>query len=299
MEILSDFERCIICCEAPADSLEHILSDAIGGRLKARILCRNCNNWLGHQLVGIIKNDPSIRLAIEYLKNELPTTFQDYMTFIGTTPEGPIIKVKQKKGIRKVISQNYQDILIQDTGDALRTLERKLAKSGLPPIEIDALISEFKQLEENEPLETPTGEIFIKKPMPNLRPELSTQQIDDRFPVLIAYEFLAVALGKSIYHHIFDDVRDYIVSGSMSNKIIVNHFGGGKSYDAMHGLIIEPLENGVLVIIRLFRWITYQVRFEGFRYGGPDAVYVEDLRTPQSLIALSREDARNGKWLSG
>jgi hypothetical protein len=296
VEIPLQLDYCIVCCTAPANSLEHIIPAALGGRLKVRILCEQCNNELGYSLVGVLKDDPSIRLAIENLSTELPESFQEDFTYIGSTPEGTKIRVKRKKGKNKVVSDSYQGILIQDTGVAQKTLKTKLAKSGMLLEEVEVWARVFSELEEEQPLITPNGEVFIKRELPQMRPELSTHLIDDRLPVLIAYEFLAVAIGSSIYHPIFDGIRDYIQGGEKGSQIIVTHLGGGKKYEAIHGLVIEPYENGVKILVRLFRWITYEIKFEGLHYGGPDAVYLEDLRTPKSLIALSHEDAKNGKW---
>ena len=36
---------CILCISNKPDSKEHIIPEIIGGRIKAKILCKNCNLW--------------------------------------------------------------------------------------------------------------------------------------------------------------------------------------------------------------------------------------------------------------
>lgn len=75
-EMKVEFDKCIYCLNKPADSWEHVIPQCIGGRLKARLLCSECNHVLGSKLVNKVKNDPSIRLAVRKLKGQIPQLFE-------------------------------------------------------------------------------------------------------------------------------------------------------------------------------------------------------------------------------
>lgn len=52
MRVKTNLPNCILCLSRPADSLEHIIPKAIGGKLSAFLLCTKCNNTLGSELVN-------------------------------------------------------------------------------------------------------------------------------------------------------------------------------------------------------------------------------------------------------
>ena len=74
------------------------------------------------------------------------------------------------------------------------------------------------------------------------------------------------------------------------------HLQGGKKYQAIHVLIFEPEGNEVKITIRLFRWVTVQIKFKNVHYSGNIFHYIEDLKSNQSFAALSLSDVQTGKW---
>src|SRR5436305_10092453 len=71
-------ERCIICalerherrlrCNNTAElSREHLIPEAIGGKLVCNFVCKHCNDHLG-EVEAYLKTDASIRCAIENLR---------------------------------------------------------------------------------------------------------------------------------------------------------------------------------------------------------------------------------------
>ena len=76
---------------------EHIIPEQIGGKLSARFLCKPCNDHLGHGVEPAVKKDPSIRLAVEYLKVQLPKQILEGLTYVGTGESG-MVRGKVKGG---------------------------------------------------------------------------------------------------------------------------------------------------------------------------------------------------------
>jgi hypothetical protein len=184
MKVTYDFGRCIVCLESPPGDEEHIIPQSIGGRLKAHVLCNNCNKRFGSELIGNLKRNPSIRLAMEYLKNELPSLywkFLDKAKYVGDTEDGTKIYVSNRKSKKKILpSIGSNGSIIRDTYEAKGVLENILKRQGLHESEVAKYKEEFEQLEEDVPLALPSGHVFIKKHTPILRPYLENNEIDDR-----------------------------------------------------------------------------------------------------------------------
>ena len=207
-----EFEKCILCKINPPENWEHIIPESLGGRLQAKLLCVSCNSTLGSELIGNLKQNASIHLIMEDLKNELPSLYaklMDKVTFVRKSPDGTLIRVSRtNKGQKVLPSRGIDGSIIQDTKEASKTLENILVKDNLPRDEIEKLKRIFAELEEDAPLVISGGFTFVKRPLTRLQPELNPKvEIDDRLPTLIAFEFLALLIGNQILSTDFDDIR--------------------------------------------------------------------------------------------
>jgi len=302
MRIPYDFEKCIICLSQPCGDWEHILPDYIGGRLQGRMLCNSCNHTFGQTLVSNLKYDASIRLAMEALKDQIPALYtraQQKAVFVGKAADSSVIRASvTKTGMKILPGPGANDSRILDTIQAADALKTKLVRHGISPEEAVKWQAKFLQLEEDDPLQIPTGETFVKRRTPPLQPELGATRADGRLMALVAFEFLSLLIGKLIHRTSFHPVRQYIRDGDETGVVTIEHFAAGKKYDAFHAIAVAPIEGAIRVDIRLFRWLTSRVTFHGFDYRGLDSVYFEDLKSPRSLFAPTREDARNGNWFT-
>ena len=286
----------------PPGDWEHIIPDSIGGNLQARTLCNACNKTLGKELIGKLKLNASIRLAMENLKSELPSLYSKFMnkaTFIGNAKDGSKIRVSNnsKSGPRVLITRGNDGSRIQDTGEAHTTLEKLLTKSDVNPDEKNRMLRIFTEIDEETPLEVLGKYTFIKHRIPPLRPELNPKEkIDDRFPTTIASEFLALLIGNLILTEAFDEIRQYIRYGTLTNRVTIEQFAGGKKYDTIHAIVVEPIDKAIRISVRLFRWITYVVTFNNYNYRGFDSIYLEDLKAHKSFFAKTREEAKQNIW---
>ena len=81
MHIQRSAEQCIICLNQPSLaednrwSTEHIIPRALGGILTCDFICQSCNSKMGAGFEKSAKFDPSIRIAIGKLSNELPDLY--------------------------------------------------------------------------------------------------------------------------------------------------------------------------------------------------------------------------------
>ena len=297
-----NFETCIICLDRPCGDWEHVLPHVIGGRLQGRMLCNSCNATFGSSLVSQLKSDVSIQYAVEALKDQLPGLYakiREKATFIGNATDGSLVRASlTNQGMKILPGTGANNSLIIDTNEAANSLLKKLTRHGISPEEAIIWRDRFISLTEDIPLQIPTGETFVKQPTPPLRPEFSQSRINDRLPVLIAFEFLSLLIGNLILSPSFHPVRQYIQYGDTTRAVTVQRFGVGRDYHAFHTIAVHPIEKAIRVDIRLFKWIAYVVIFYGFDYRGLDSVYIQDLLTPQSLFAPTRGDASHGNWFS-
>ena len=294
-----EFEKCILCLERPADSWEHVIPQSLGGRLEARLLCTDCNNKFGSQFVSALRSDPSIRMALENLKGELPDLYygaQDGLPFAGKAADGSIVRSSRKGNRWRTLNgPGVRGSRIQDTRDARKALERILTKQGLSDQEVNWWAWKFDSLDEDIPLVLPDGKTFVKRDIPPLIPELTAQFVSERVPALIAYAFLALLIGNLIYQDNFNEIRQFIRWGICSDRYTVQRLSSGK-YVPAHAIDLQSEESHFTVFVRFFRWLVFAIKFDRFVYLAHDAVYFEDLRQGRSLIAISQSDAQDGKW---
>lgn len=290
MQVAYEFEKCILCTKNPPGNWEHVIPESLGGNLQAKLLCVSCNSASGAKLIGNLKLNDSIRLAMENLKGELPGLYSrlmDKTTFIGKASDGSLIRVSKshKKGHRVLHSDGIGGSRIEDTGKASKTLEKILVKNKLPEDQVNKIKREFIDLQENVPFDIPGGYTFIKRPVPRLNLELNPKEkIDDRFPTLIAFEFLAILCGNQILNEAFDEIREYINHNIPTSKVVVEQFIGGNKYDTAHAIIFEPTLDAVRISVRLFRWITYVVTFRNVSFQRKRCIYFEDLKSNESIF---------------
>ncbi|MFA4828381.1 MAG: HNH endonuclease [Thermodesulfovibrionales bacterium] len=299
MKIKFKFDKCILCLKNPADSWEHVIPQSLGGRLEACLLCTDCNNKFGSKFVSKLRSDPSIRIATDNLKDELPDLYksaQDRLPFVGKADDGSIIKMSRKGNAWHTLSgPGANGSFIQDTNDTKKNIKRSLTKQCLSTQEISRWMQIFESVEEDKQVIFPAGTAIIKRKIPPLIPDLSLGHVSEQVPALIAYEFLALLINSSIYDNKYSELREYIKTGTCSKRFVVQRLSSGK-YAPAHMIDIQPDKTHFTIFIRFFRWLVFAVKFDKFAYSADTPIYIEDLKQKQSLIAPSRLLAENDKW---
>lgn len=302
MRIPTDFDICIVCMNEQVGDWEHIIPSSIGGRLQAKMLCDKCNHQVfGSKLVSKLNQDPRIILALEYLKPEYPILFKRLLKrakYVGGGADGlRIYGIEKDSDFQIISSSETEGVSIHDTEKAKNILRKMLEKDGLENEIIELWVEEFSLIKEDKPLQIPTGETYIKRKVPKFAPDLSTGFVDERLPALIAYEYLSLFIGNQIYNSEFEPVRKYLLNGDITSKVSVECLQG-KEYDVFHEIYVKPNHESFNIYIRFFRWLVFKVEFHGYNYIGPDSIYREQLVPQKSLLALTRETASQGLWLS-
>jgi hypothetical protein len=291
-----------LCKSRLPGDLEHILPDALGGKLQVSILCNDCNHGRGAELVAKVKKDPSLRLAVEALQRRIPAfahKFLEKAEYAGRVSDGSVVRASRRAGSLEVIaSKGILDSVIIDTKEAEIALAKKLKRSGVSKDEIATYTKRFSELIEDEPLALPTGDIFVKRPMPHLKPHFGNSVfLDERLFVLIALEFAAVILGDRVLRPSFDPAREYILGSSSSDSVQVRQMLARRPYEPVHTLMLREKDDLLAVQVKFFGCIAGEVTFSTISYRGIDPIYLEDLEAPGSYYALDHKHAEQNQWI--
>jgi len=298
MKIEFDFDKCIYCLNNAADSWEHIIPASIGGRLQARLLCSDCNHKLGSKLIDKVKTDPSIRLAVRNLRNEIPKLFEaieNHQVYNAKGKNDNYIKLRYKNSKLETIAHKKEDgSLILDTQKGIKNIAQMLRKEGLSEDEIAGKIQSFNKLENNKIIQLSKTVRVVKWSTESIFPSLQGSLLDEKVIALMAYEFLSLLIGNLIYKDRLDFIREFIKEGKKSKKLVIEQLTS-RHYSPYHKVYPELLETETIINIILFRWLVYKVHIKGVRLlSSPDFVYLEELKTRKTLIAKSVDEAKEG-----
>jgi len=299
MELNTDFPLCILCKGNPPGDPEHIIPEFIGGKLRARILCNQCNHYLGSSLISKLPQDSSFWLAVQYLQNDIPGIYKSFdkkSQYKGISPDGSQVPIIKKDGDYLILPSKKDGVLELDNKNAISLIKKGLNRKGYDQSLIDQLVQLYKDLNEGEYLDLPNGYRFEKVPILEIKKEMPIGLIHDSFWVLLGFEFLSLFAGDAIYDSLFDHYRDFIVGNTSTAPLQIEHLQGGRKYQAIHVLILEPEGTRVKITMRIFRWITVRIWFDNIRYGGQETHYVEELIKNKCAIALSLTDVKAGTW---
>jgi len=294
-----NFKKCIYCVENPANSWEHIIPEAIGGQLESKMLCAKCNNELGSKIVSKVKADPSIRLAIRNLKNEIPELFEAIehnQEYTAKDKNNRVIKLKYKNSKLEIIAHKRENgSIIEDTKKGVKNIKKILQKEGYSEEEIAKKIELFQELENDKVIFLSKSLKVVKRSINLPSPDLKVPILDERFIALVAYEYLSLSIGNLILHRKLDFVREFIKDGKRSEYLSIDR-GATRSYEPWHSIHPEFLETKAIINIILFGWLFFKVHFNlgPPKIPCPDLVYLEYLKGKKIFFANSVEEGRRG-----
>lgn len=262
-------ERRSRCSETSLLTEEHLIPDAIGGRLTCHFLCKHCNDLLG-QLEARLKDDARIRLAIDNLKDSLPdlwTTMSEGQPYVAQGWDGTVgAKIKNGE-IRVNSSRRPNGSLIRPLKDAPKDVRTMLQRRGATQDEIANAMASLKELPEGPRVKVADGLEVMKLTPADAYPALNSREIEPLALIKIGYEYLALHLGRKIFCRYFDPVRSAlstrrVVPSCCSVKPLRVRASG---YRPFHGLAVKNTTSGIMVKIRLFGYLSYHVQFLEFQ----------------------------------
>lgn len=292
--------RCIICLNVGSLCDEHIIPQALGGRITSKFLCSSCNSKLGHDLEHSAKSDPSVLIAAKHLSTKIPHLANSLLQshpHLGHSEQGTF-RGNFKNGKFQVRSHLAGDSsIIQPTDDAIKTISTILRRSGYEEAPIKKAIKYLRKAPENKRIRVAPNLEVIKWRIDNLETDLSKAQImHPLIPAKIAFEFLACHAGQAIYNESpqLSDVRQTLYSMDLKQTSIKVDRLSSNKYEPFHGICFEGNNPHAMVQIRLFGWLAFRVHFLRLSISGPRFVYTHRLENGYERVdIIKRKNTKN------
>lgn len=285
------FDKCILCMRSEALTDEHVLPASLGGSLKLKLLCAGCNNGIGAELVAGLMRDPSIRLAVEAVRPEVPEFVQSLgseQVYFARTTDNQILRVSKKGDSERVLpSHNDGELVIQDPREIPRNILGRMKKKRLPEVRIQEALKQYEAAGTNEPVIIPEiGLVTFKREMPgafSIDLGYNAKQLDQRLVVLMAYEFLAAMIGTEVYGDEFGPIRRHILENLVTDAVDVEaHLV--RVTEPWHYIHLQPIpDGGVQVDVAFFRTSVYRVKLTGIASVDAHMVYEQDLKAKTAV----------------
>jgi hypothetical protein len=238
------------------------------------------------------KSDPSILLAVQQLKAQIPSLAKNLVEshpHLGHSEAGSA-RGYIRNGEFRVRSRSLDDgSIIQPTDDASKSVATILKKAGFEQSPIAEAVATLQNAPENLPLEIAPGLIVAKWTVDRVELDLSKSQImNPLIPVKMAFEFLACHVGEAIYDKgpQLAEIRRAMCTMEFGSKTIMVERLTSNKYQSFHGLCFEGNDPYAIVLIRLFGWLAYRVHFLKLSIGGPRFVYTHYIDTSEERVAL-------------
>jgi hypothetical protein len=295
MQVQWNTRRCILCLGSDKPmTVEHIIPESIGGVLTSNFLCKNCNDALGFDLDASAKKDPTVRLASQHLNHQIP-----HLTC--SIEEGQRLVIRDENGINsgfvkdgaaRVDSRKAKEgSLILPTDNGRKALRTKLQRQNHDEGTIEEALRRFDSAPDNISIAITPGIDAVKWTIHELKLDLSQNAFMDQALILkIAYEFLALHIGNSIYDNApqLNRVRDSLRTRTIDDNVCtIERLSRGK-YEAMHGITCRSSNPVFVVLVMLFGEIVFRVTFHELGFEGCRFSYTHLLATGQEdLIDLT------------
>lgn len=293
------FDRCVLCCERTANSIEHVFPRMLGGRLVWRMLCRECNSRTGTRLVSQLRHDPMVVLAIDavtpQLSDPIRATITERRRLVASGPDEAPVVIERRKGRDKVRARKASDeSLIADVSDAKDIIRGMLGEGGVSSEEIVDFLNSLEAAPERTLVDSGKGVSAITHPVGKMEPDLSGSRADDRAMGIIAFGYLALLLGDLIFESYFDPMRDWLRGGALPDVVEVAEPLYAGKYATDHTVASRQEDTDFVVQIVLFGGVVFNVRFRNLVVNGIHFVCRDDLKTGQVLVAEGLEEAKEG-----
>ncbi len=266
--------------------------------MQINVLCSVCNKALGSKLVSRVKSYPSIRLAIKNLKNTIPklySTIENSQLYDAKDKQGNFIKLRYKDSKFRVVPHTKKDgSVILDSQNNTPNIEQMLKSAGLPEDRVIDKINFLRSMEENKVVQLSETVRVAKWSLESISPSLKGPLLDGKIVALIAYEFLSLLVGETIYDDRLDFIRIFIKGEGQSPSIVIERLSS-KQYGPIHGIYPEFLDSEIIINIVLFRWLVFKVHFTKFRLKSNNYVYSEDLINKKTYIEESIDKEFGGQ----
>ncbi|MFP3982871.1 MAG: HNH endonuclease [Desulfurivibrionaceae bacterium] len=264
--------HCFACTKPRSLTEEHIIPQAIGGKLKPKLYCKKCNETIGEVLDNEISKQfgwIGTLLNIKRERGELqPYELIDRKTGTKLSCDGKSLKRKTP-----IVKVNSKDGVTLDSADVTARTEEELKKICDSIQKRYQIPGGMKTFQESKPGPTNTEHVMV-----------IDNKLLRRAVSKIAYGFACIKLPqKVIFSSKFDNIRNYIKSSNKSDLASANFLHTGFMTDhvrPIHKIHIslnrdKELLIGFVSLFGIFRFtIVLAERFKSnLEWAGLDYTY--------------------------
>jgi len=302
MRIESSFDKCSICLKTVPLTWEHIIPESLGSTLESNIQCKSCNDNLGSKLISKAKTNYPIRLAISSLKKDLPSLYasiEEGQEYTGISSEGISATLKYKGG--KMITKTHQKNgrIIYDRSITQKHIVSILRKDNKSEKKIENALKIFNDAPIDVPVQIADNYYALKNVYRDIFQKPADVDMDKRMIILLAYNYLCLVLGDTVYHDYFNSIRNFILSGETEKDFIIHQYYYTEDYKPYHQIYYNANDESIQITIIMFGSIVYTVDLIGITTEKEfNKLYIEDLKKNRILFALTSEDSSKGEYYS-
>jgi hypothetical protein len=282
--------RCIVCLRADVPMTRaHLVPESLGGFAWSRTHCAPCNSGLGTRVEAAVKDDPTIRYAVEHaLAGELPelvATFAKGQPYIVPSEQGPL-NAQYRGGTVELGTTKLDDgSLIQERERAAESIETMLQRAGADAQERQQALERLAAADVGDVVSLGYGLQARHGSTEGANLPFDGPRVSDEFPLAIAYHLLAFFLGELIYDDALEPIRSTLRGEQpldpeqVSVESLIDRSTG---YVPMHVLGLSRAEPHIVIRVQTF---------------GPPLWHIHLLRvkapkvTPQGLAMNVKERA--------
>jgi hypothetical protein len=235
---------CVYCANVP-DTDEHAFGRGIGGRLSARILCKEHNGTVGSAV-----DDPmATRFAPLMTVLSIPRQGLEVAGFAGTLDDGSPVRVSS---VGKITGPSLNKVISHATDDAGR-----LARG-------EANLSVLESLAAGGKLTDGAYVIATGAAPPPINTTLQADELTERAALKVALHFVA-GFVADIDRAIADTLLPYLLGqeragGTYARTIVWSETLTPHSWPLRHEVTVYPGNDATYVTVLFFDWCAYKVR---------------------------------------
>jgi hypothetical protein len=259
--------ECMIRRHMGAESKEHIIPEAIGGRLITRKVCVKCNNDHCAKLDAALADDRIMILARNHFKIPGYEDVADKVFGRGELQDGTKVVVNFDEANQVYAPRVLGGKNSRDNGDGTKIITWSLPEGTQPNDALSSVRKELARHGETELSEEEVRalltfkEVEIEKPVVDVRYKLDIYALAPA-GLKIGYEFTVETLGHDYLADSFaDEARDLIVAGipkGEAARAAFSYQGGGIVItpsgipNSEHKLILVRQGERLFVLMSLF-----------------------------------------------
>ena len=293
MQIPWPSQTCILCLTESDLTVEHVIPASLGGKLTSRILCKGCNDRLGHGFESAARLAPELRRAANGIPAELDGLREAlevgarYHTQFGDHLGVQTVRRDGRLGTAKLPDQGQ----IVPEIDAPARLSSILQSRGASEAEVAAALFMWKEAEGGPIIDLGWNVIVRKWNDHPSTPAYTERAISPLVPLKIAYEFAALIIGTAILQPApgFERIRAALIDQDeeCARAIVVARRAPKPA--AFHGMAFMGNRPEALIQVRLFGLLAYEVSLPAIGIDFGRFVYTHRLDTGEEWTHLPDE----------